>query len=95
MTSSALRGEIRQESFWERLDLLCDDWDVRRHPFNVRSSDGELSRPEMQLYVREYDQLVLALVQTAARAAGKASGLLGDVLAQQARREGDADRSVA
>jgi pyrroloquinoline quinone (PQQ) biosynthesis protein C len=86
MTSSALRSEIHQESFWARLDLLCEDWDVRGHAFYVRSSDG-LRRPEMQLYAEEYDHLVVALAQTAARGAGKAAGLLGDVLFEHARRE--------
>ena len=47
--------------FWSRLDDVADRWNVLRHPFYVRWSEGELTRDELALYAAQYAHAVGAL----------------------------------
>jgi pyrroloquinoline-quinone synthase len=47
--------------FWSRLDDVADRWNVLRHPFYVRWSEGTLTRDELALYAAQYAHAVRAL----------------------------------
>lgn len=47
--------------FWNRLDEVADRFDVLRHPFYVRWSEGTLTRAELALYAGQYAHAVEAL----------------------------------
>lgn len=47
--------------FWTRLDDVADRWNVLRHPFYVRWSEGSLTRDELALYAAQYAHAVRAL----------------------------------
>jgi pyrroloquinoline-quinone synthase len=47
--------------FWTRLDKVADRFDVLRHPFYVRWSEGTLTRAELALYAGQYAHAVEAL----------------------------------
>jgi pyrroloquinoline-quinone synthase len=47
--------------FWSRLDDVADRWNVLRHPFYVRWSEGTLTREELALYAAQYAHAVRAL----------------------------------
>lgn len=54
---------------FERLDTVRDRWNVLRHPFYRRWSDGELSREELAFYAGEYRHAVIALAEASEAAA--------------------------
>jgi pyrroloquinoline-quinone synthase len=53
----------------ERLDATRERWNLLAHPFYKRWSCGELSRDELAHYAGEYRHAVVALADTAAKAA--------------------------
>lgn len=55
--------------FWTRLDDVADRWNVLRHPFYVRWSEGALTRDELALYAAQYAYAVRALAAGTRRAA--------------------------
>jgi pyrroloquinoline-quinone synthase len=57
--------------FWNRLDHVADRWDVLRHPFYVRWSDGALTREELSLYSGQYAHAVKALAAATRQAADR------------------------
>lgn len=60
--------------FWSRLDDVADRWNVLRHPFYVRWSEGALTREELALYAGQYAHAVAGLAAGARRAASLAPG---------------------
>jgi pyrroloquinoline-quinone synthase len=54
---------------WERLDDVADRWNVLRHPFYTRWSNGELSRDELTFYAGQYAHAVRALAGATRHAA--------------------------
>ena len=60
--------------FWTRLEATADRWNVLRHPFYVRWSNGELSRDELSFYAGQYGHAVDALATATRHAADKADG---------------------
>jgi len=56
-----------------RLDELCRDNNVLEHPFYLRWSAGELTRPELTCYAGEYGHAVHALALLSRAAAQDAS----------------------
>jgi len=76
------RHPAATEWFWTELRLLRERWDVFSHAFYARWAT-EAPRPgALRDYAEEHDHLVQALATVARRAAEKADGLLGDVLAE-------------
>lgn len=55
--------------FWSRLDHVGDRWNVLRHPFYVRWSEGTLTRDELALYAAQYAHAVRALAAGTRRVA--------------------------
>jgi pyrroloquinoline-quinone synthase len=55
--------------FWNRLDEVADRFDVLRHPFYVRWSEGRLTPDELALYAGQYAHAVRALAAGTRRAA--------------------------
>jgi pyrroloquinoline-quinone synthase len=55
--------------FWNRLDEVADRWNVLRHPFYVRWTEGTLTRDELALYAAQYAYAVEALAAGTRRAA--------------------------
>jgi pyrroloquinoline-quinone synthase len=51
--------------FWDRLDAAADSFDVLRHPFYVRWSEGTLTSAELGLYAGQYAHAVRALAAAA------------------------------
>jgi pyrroloquinoline-quinone synthase len=58
--------------FWGRLDGVADRWNVLRHPFYVRWSEGTLTRDELALYAAQYAHAVKALAASTRRVAALA-----------------------
>jgi pyrroloquinoline-quinone synthase len=56
-------------SLWDRIDERCERWNVLRHPFYVRWSDGELTPRELAFYAGEYRHAVVALAEAMGAAA--------------------------
>jgi pyrroloquinoline-quinone synthase len=54
---------------FERLDRVCERWNLLRHPFYRRWECGELTRDELSWYAGEYRHAVVALSELA-RAGG-------------------------
>jgi pyrroloquinoline quinone (PQQ) biosynthesis protein C len=77
---SAAQHPPKSEWVWAELGVLREQWSIVRHPFYERWASGELTRHQRQLYAEEYDHLVVALAAVARNAAGKADGLLREVL---------------
>ena len=73
---------------FEQLSELCARLDVAQHPVHRRWSAHRLSPRECQIYVEEYDHLMLAVANIAERAVEKASGLLAHALTAHAWQEG-------
>jgi pyrroloquinoline-quinone synthase len=61
--------------FWSRLDDVADRWNVLRHPFYVRWSEGALTREQLALYAAQYAHAVKALAAGTRRAADLAPAL--------------------
>jgi pyrroloquinoline-quinone synthase len=57
------------ESTWERIERSRERWDVLRHPFYVRWSNGELTREELARYSGQYRHAVEAIATISADAA--------------------------
>jgi pyrroloquinoline-quinone synthase len=51
------------ESTWERIERSRARWDVLRHPFYVRWSNGELTREELARYSGQYRHAVEAIAE--------------------------------
>src|SRR4051794_5198477 len=54
---------------FERLDSVRDRWNVLRHPFYLRWSEGQVEREELALYAGQYRHAVVALSEAAGQAA--------------------------
>ena len=57
------------ERIWERIERSRERWDVLRHPFYQRWSNGELSREELARYSGQYRHAVEAIATISAEAA--------------------------
>jgi pyrroloquinoline-quinone synthase len=55
--------------FWNRIDAVAGRWNVLRHPFYVRWSEGDLTREELALYAAQYAHAVEALAVATRHAA--------------------------
>lgn len=82
-------ASIRLGWFWTEIDLLHERWNVRRHPFNQRWTDGELSEGTLRDYASEYHHAVLAIAAVAKRAAEQAPEHLLEPLRDRAVLERD------
>src|SRR5256885_16781366 len=51
--------------FWDWLDAVAERFDVLRHPFYLRWSEGTLTRDELALYAGQYAHAVRALADAA------------------------------
>jgi pyrroloquinoline-quinone synthase len=56
-------------SFWDRLDTVCEQHGVLRHPFFVRWAEGRLTPRELADYSSQYRHAVVAFADAAAAAA--------------------------
>jgi pyrroloquinoline-quinone synthase len=56
-------------ALWDRIDERCGRWNVLRHPFYARWSEGELEPAELNRYAGQYRHAVNALATMIARAA--------------------------
>ncbi|HEX2129076.1 MAG TPA: iron-containing redox enzyme family protein [Solirubrobacterales bacterium] len=57
------------ESTWQRIERSRERWDVLRHPFYVRWSNGELSADELAFYSGQYRHAVEAIATMSTAAA--------------------------
>lgn len=57
------------ESVWERIERSRERWDVLRHPFYQRWSNGELTEDELARYSGQYRHAVAAIAEISAAAA--------------------------
>jgi pyrroloquinoline-quinone synthase len=57
------------ESTWQRIERSRERWDVLRHPFYQRWSNGELSADELAFYSGQYRHAVEAIATLSAAAA--------------------------
>ena len=57
------------ESTWQRIERSRERWDVLRHPFYQRWSNGELSADELAFYSGQYRHAVEAIAKMSAAAA--------------------------
>jgi pyrroloquinoline-quinone synthase len=57
------------ETTWERIERSRERWDVLRHPFYQRWSNGELSEAELARYSGQYRHAVEAIATISDRAA--------------------------
>ena len=57
------------ESTWQRIERSRERWDVLRHPFYQRWSNGELSADELAFYSGQYRHAVEAIATMSAAAA--------------------------
>lgn len=73
--------------FWSRLEATADRWNVLRHSFYVRWSNGELSRDELSFYAGQYGHAVGALATATRHAADRAEGAAASELSQHAAEE--------
>jgi pyrroloquinoline-quinone synthase len=53
---------------FDRADPIRDRWEVLRHPFYQRWSQGDLARDELAFYAGQYRHAVVALAEAAAQA---------------------------
>jgi pyrroloquinoline-quinone synthase len=72
---------------FERMDLVRERWDVLRHPFYRRWSEGGLEHDEISFYAGEYRHAVVALAEAAAAAACGTDGELREELERHAAEE--------
>jgi pyrroloquinoline-quinone synthase len=56
-------------ALWDRIDERCERWNVLRHPFYTRWSEGDLTREELARYAGQYRHAVQALADMTAAAA--------------------------
>ena len=57
------------ERIWERIERSRERWDVLRHPFYQRWSNGELTEQELARYSGQYRHAVEAIASISAEAA--------------------------
>jgi pyrroloquinoline-quinone synthase len=57
------------EALWDRIDERCQRWNVLKHPFYARWSEGDLTREELARYAGQYRHAVQALADMTATAA--------------------------
>lgn len=76
-------------TLFDRLDQVRERWNVLRHPFYQRWSDGELSRDELAFYATEYRHAVVALAEASEAAANACEREHRAELAEHAREERD------
>jgi pyrroloquinoline-quinone synthase len=57
------------ESTWERIERSRARWDVLRHPFYIRWSNGQLTREELARYSGQYRHAVEAIAEISASVA--------------------------
>lgn len=72
-----------------RLDAARERWNVLRHPFYRRWSEGDLTREELAFYAGEYRHAVVALAEASEAAAAACERDLRAELAAHAREERD------
>jgi pyrroloquinoline-quinone synthase len=70
--------------FWNRLDDVADRWNVLRHPFYQRWSEGTLTREELALYAAQYAHAVKALAAGTRRVADLAPEAGGHAAEEEA-----------
>jgi pyrroloquinoline-quinone synthase len=56
------------DGFFDRADAIRERWDVLRHPFYQRWSQGDLAPGELAFYAGQYRHAVVALADAAAHA---------------------------
>ena len=71
----------------DRLDAARERWNVLRHPFYRRWSEGDLTRAELAFYAGEYRHAVVALAEASEAAAEACERGLRAELAEHAREE--------
>lgn len=71
----------------DRLDAARERWNVLRHPFYRRWSEGGLTRDELAFYAGEYRHAVVALAEASEAAAEACERDLRAELADHAREE--------
>jgi pyrroloquinoline-quinone synthase len=71
----------------DRLDAARERWNVLRHPFYRRWSEGDLTRDELAFYAGEYRHAVVALAEASEAAAEACERDLRAELADHAREE--------
>lgn len=74
---------------FDRLDAARERWNVLRHPFYRRWSEGELSREELSFYAAEYRHAVIALADASEAVADACEDAAHATLAEHAREERD------
>ena len=72
---------------WQRLDVVADRWNVLRHPFYQRWSEGDLSGEELAFYAGQYAHAVDALAAASRHAADVAPDALAGELSRHAAEE--------
>jgi pyrroloquinoline quinone (PQQ) biosynthesis protein C len=87
-------------SFWNRLETVCAQHNVLRHPFFVRWAEGTLRPAELADYSGQYRHAVIAFADAAAAAArsheaGADARTLGEHAAEEAAHVGLWDEFVA
>lgn len=70
-----------------RLDDVRERWNVLRHPFYRRWSEGDLTREELAFYAAEYRHAVVALADASEAAADACQRELRTELEEHAREE--------
>lgn len=77
---------------WQRLDDVADRWNVLRHPFYQRWSEGDLTDSELAFYAGQYGHAVDALASASRHAADIApqafAGELGEHAAEEEAHRG-------
>src|SRR5215212_3123231 len=61
-------------TLWERIERAHERWNVLRHPFYVRWTEGELTAEELARYSGQYRHAVEAIARTSSEAADAAPG---------------------
>jgi pyrroloquinoline-quinone synthase len=72
---------------FDRLDAARERWDVLRHPFYRRWSEGGLTREELAFYAGEYRHAVIALAEASEQAADRCQTSLRAELEEHAAEE--------
>ncbi len=71
----------------DRLDAAREHWNVLRHPFYRRWSEGRLTRDELAFYAGEYRHAVTALAEASEQAADRCQTSLRAELEEHAAEE--------
>ena len=73
----------------QRIDLVREHWNVLKHPFYTRWSDGELTREEIAFYAGEYRHAVVALADATAATARAAEPTVRAQIQEHAAEEAE------